>query len=179
MCLVFISVCTFCLLVYFSVQRVQMWARVSVLAYMSVCVCVWERCVTSRQIVPRRRCAVWHATLVVRTAMLVTMTAVVVREPLQQLMTVGTGNAATFHVFLLLNLEFLLLHIISSGLVVGLEQVSCSHFTPALRSGLKHHSGFICMTPLAPNGSEGAGSDSCFLEHYLSLFLYNLLPPWW
>lgn len=101
--------------------------------------------------------------------MLVTMTAVVVREPLQQLMTVGTGNAATFHVFLLLNLEFLLLHIISSGLVVGLEEVSCSHFTPALRSGLKHHSGFICMTPLAPNGSEGAGSDSCFLEHYLSL----------
>lgn len=40
--------------------------------------------------------------------MLVTMTAVVVREPLQQLMIVGTGNAATFHVFLLLNLEFFL-----------------------------------------------------------------------
>lgn len=46
--------------------------------------------------------------------MLVTMTAVVVREPLQQLMTVGTGNAATFHVFLLLNLEFLLLYFLWS-----------------------------------------------------------------
>lgn len=114
--------------------------------------------------------------------MLVTMTAVVVREPLQQLMTVGTGNAATFHVFLSLNLEFFLPLIISHYFLWSCRRFRTghtSHFTPALRSGLKHHGGFICMTPLAPNGSEEACSDSCFLEHYLSLFLYNLLPPWW
>lgn len=145
------------------------------------CVCVWDVS-HPEQIVPRRRCAVWHATLVVRTAMLVTMTAVVVREPLQQLMTVGTGNAATSHVFLSLNLEFFLPLIISYYFLWSCRRFRTghtSHFTPALRSGLKHHGGFICMTPLAPNGSKEACSDSCFLEHYLSLFLYNLLPPWW
>lgn len=69
-------------------------------------VCVW--CVIPRQIVPRRRHAVWHAVLVVRTAMLVTMTATVVRETRQRLMTFGTGNAVTSHILLFLSTSFTL-----------------------------------------------------------------------
>lgn len=67
-----------------------------ILAGMSLCVCV--KCIISRQIVPRQHCATLHVMLVVRTAILVTMTAAAVQPSGQEALSHITSSWSSLHI---------------------------------------------------------------------------------